>query len=112
MPKPSEVLIWINDDGSARELSEPDKKYVDTEFSPWTRLSAISRAHSSRWASKADQVAKLRPAMAFFLTYPTPRSSFPFVRARYGAQARGRKPQCLAKARRRALNSISRVNRS
>jgi hypothetical protein len=35
MPKPSEVLIWINDDGSARELSEADKKYVDTEFSPF-----------------------------------------------------------------------------
>src|SRR5215472_12744857 len=35
MPKPSEVLIWIRDDGSARELSEADKKYVDTEFSPF-----------------------------------------------------------------------------
>jgi len=35
MPKPSELLIWINDDGSARELSEADKKYVDTEFSPF-----------------------------------------------------------------------------
>jgi hypothetical protein len=36
----------------------------------------------------------------------------PLVRARYGAQARGRKPQCLANACRRALNSTSRVSRS
>jgi len=34
MPNASEVLIYVNDDGSARELSEPEKKYVDTEFSP------------------------------------------------------------------------------
>lgn len=34
MPRPDEVLIWINDDGSASELGEADKKYVDTEFSP------------------------------------------------------------------------------
>jgi hypothetical protein len=35
MPKPSEILVWINDDGSARELTEADKKYVDTDFSPF-----------------------------------------------------------------------------
>jgi hypothetical protein len=34
MPNASEVLVYINDDGSARELSETEKKYVDTEFSP------------------------------------------------------------------------------
>jgi hypothetical protein len=34
MPNASEVLVYINDDGSARELTEADKKYVDTEFSP------------------------------------------------------------------------------
>jgi hypothetical protein len=33
-PYASEVLVYINDDGSARELSETEKKYVDTEFSP------------------------------------------------------------------------------
>jgi hypothetical protein len=34
MPNASEVLVYINDDGSARELSETEKKYVGTEFSP------------------------------------------------------------------------------
>ncbi len=35
MSKPSEVLIWIDADGSARELTEAEKEYVDTEFSPF-----------------------------------------------------------------------------
>jgi hypothetical protein len=34
MPNASEVLVYINEDGSIRELTETDKKYVDTEFSP------------------------------------------------------------------------------
>jgi len=34
IPSASEVLVYINDDGSARELSETEKKYVGTEFSP------------------------------------------------------------------------------
>jgi hypothetical protein len=35
MPNASEVLVYINEDGSVRELTEADKKYVDTEFSPF-----------------------------------------------------------------------------
>ena len=35
MPKPSEVLVYIDADGSARELSEAEKNYVDAEFSPF-----------------------------------------------------------------------------
>ena len=35
MSKPSETLVWINVDGSARELTDAEKKYVDTEFSPF-----------------------------------------------------------------------------
>jgi hypothetical protein len=35
MPKPSEALIWIDVDGSARELTDAEKSYVDTEFSPF-----------------------------------------------------------------------------
>jgi hypothetical protein len=31
-PKPSEVLVLIEYDGSAYELTEKDKTYVDTEF--------------------------------------------------------------------------------
>jgi hypothetical protein len=33
--KPSEVLIWINEDGSARELTEAERTYVDTDYSPF-----------------------------------------------------------------------------
>jgi hypothetical protein len=31
----SEALIWIEADGSARELNDTEKKYVDTAFSPF-----------------------------------------------------------------------------
>ncbi|HKX06691.1 MAG TPA: hypothetical protein VJN67_00790 [Stellaceae bacterium] len=34
-PKPSEVLIYIEADGSARELSDAEKTYVDTDFLPF-----------------------------------------------------------------------------
>jgi hypothetical protein len=30
----NEVLVWIDADGSARELTEAQKKYVETEFLP------------------------------------------------------------------------------
>ena len=55
---------------------------------------------------------KAAPGDGVLLDIPDAALVLPFVRARYGAQARGRKPQCLAKARSRALNSISWVNRS
>jgi hypothetical protein len=29
------MLVWIDVDGSARELTDADKKYVDTEFAPF-----------------------------------------------------------------------------
>ena len=35
VPKPSEVLVRIDGDGSAWELTDAEKKYVDTEFSPF-----------------------------------------------------------------------------
>ena len=44
-PKPSEVLIWINADGSARELTEADKQYVDTEFSPFDGARPYIKSH-------------------------------------------------------------------
>ena len=34
MRNAGEVLVYVNEDGSVRELTEADKKYVDTEFSP------------------------------------------------------------------------------
>jgi hypothetical protein len=35
MPNASEVLVHINVDGTARELTEAEKKHVGTEFSPF-----------------------------------------------------------------------------
>jgi hypothetical protein len=35
MPNASQVLIHIENDGSARGLTEAEKSYVDTEFSPF-----------------------------------------------------------------------------
>jgi len=33
--RPSEALVWIDEDGGARELTESEKTYVDTTFSPF-----------------------------------------------------------------------------
>jgi hypothetical protein len=33
-PKPSDVLVFIEYDGTAYELTDEDKTYVDTEFLP------------------------------------------------------------------------------
>lgn len=43
--KPSEVLIWINGDGSARELSEADRTYVDTAYSPFDGARPYIKSH-------------------------------------------------------------------
>ena len=48
MPSASRVLIYINDDGSARELTEADKKYVDTEFSPFDGARPYIKSHYSQ----------------------------------------------------------------
>ena len=41
MSKPSEVLVYMNNDGSARELTDAEKKYVDTEFAPFDGRKAL-----------------------------------------------------------------------
>jgi hypothetical protein len=33
-PNAGDALVYVNEDGSVRELTEAEKKYVDTEFSP------------------------------------------------------------------------------
>ena len=48
MPNASGVLVYINDDGSARELTETDKKYVDTEFSPLDGARPYIKSHYSQ----------------------------------------------------------------
>jgi hypothetical protein len=45
MAKPSEVLVWINADGSARELTDAEKKYVDAEFSPFDGARPYIKSH-------------------------------------------------------------------
>ena len=35
VPKPSEVLVRISDDGSVWDLTDAEKEYVDREFSPF-----------------------------------------------------------------------------
>src|SRR5689334_2156590 len=48
MPNPSEELVHINDDGSARELTETEKKYVDTKFSPFDGARPYIKSHYSQ----------------------------------------------------------------
>jgi len=48
MPNASRVLVYINNDGSARELTEMDKKYVDTEFSPFDGARPYIKSHYSQ----------------------------------------------------------------
>jgi hypothetical protein len=48
MPNPSEGLVYINEDGSVRELTEADKKYVDTEFSPFDGARPYIKLHYSQ----------------------------------------------------------------
>jgi hypothetical protein len=45
MSKPSEMLVWINADGSARELTGAEKRYVDTEFSPFDGARPFIKPH-------------------------------------------------------------------
>jgi hypothetical protein len=47
MPNASGVLVYINDDGSARALTEADKRYVDTEFSPLDGARPYIKSHYS-----------------------------------------------------------------
>jgi hypothetical protein len=48
VPNASRALVYINDDGSARELTETDKKYVDTEFSPLDGARPYIKSHYSQ----------------------------------------------------------------
>ena len=43
--KPREMLVWINVDGSARELTDAEKNYVDTEFSPFDGARPYIKSH-------------------------------------------------------------------
>lgn len=45
MSKPGEVLVYINNDGSARELTDAEKKYVDTEFAPFDGARPYIKSH-------------------------------------------------------------------
>jgi len=59
---------------------------------PWMRRSATSALQRSSQLLSSSHEEKRRPASALRLTYFTPLSTLPLVRARYGWQARGVKP--------------------
>ena len=44
-PKPSEMLIWINVDGTARQLTGAEKTYVDAPFSPFDGARPYVKSH-------------------------------------------------------------------
>ena len=48
MPNASGLLVYVNDDGSVRELTETDKKYVDTEFLPLDGARPYIKSHYSQ----------------------------------------------------------------
>jgi hypothetical protein len=54
MPNASEVLVYISDDGSARELTEADKKYIDTEFSPLDGARPYIKSHYSQRTASGE----------------------------------------------------------
>jgi hypothetical protein len=44
----SEALVYVNSDGSVRELTEADKKYVETEYSPLDGARPYIKSHYSQ----------------------------------------------------------------
>lgn len=46
--KPSQALIWIEANGSARELTEAEKAHVDAEFSPFDGARPYIKSHYER----------------------------------------------------------------
>jgi hypothetical protein len=61
MPNASEVLVYINDDGSIRELTEADKKYVDTEFSPFDGARPYIKSHYSQRTALGREIRGYLP---------------------------------------------------
>jgi hypothetical protein len=48
MPNAGDALVYVNEDGSVRELTEADKKYVETEFSPLDGARPYVKSHYSQ----------------------------------------------------------------
>ena len=48
MQNAGERLVYINEDGSARELTAEERKYVDTEFSPFDGARPYIKSHYSQ----------------------------------------------------------------
>jgi hypothetical protein len=48
MPNASRQLVYISNDGSARELTETEKQYVDSEFSPFDGARPYIKSHYSQ----------------------------------------------------------------
>src|SRR5690349_11200668 len=51
---PSEGLVWINSDGTARELTDAERRYVDTDFLPFDGASPYIKSHYSQRTKLGD----------------------------------------------------------
>ena len=51
---PSEALIWVNSDGTARELTDAEKRYVDADFSPFDGARPYIKSHYSQRTKLGD----------------------------------------------------------
>ena len=47
MPNAGEELLYVNEDGSVRELTDAEKTYVETEFSPLDGARPYIKSHYS-----------------------------------------------------------------
>jgi hypothetical protein len=79
MPKPSEVLVFIDDGGSARELTDAEKTYVDADFSPFdgARPYIKSRYHHRNALGEIRGFLPRKQLPAGTAVHPAPASSPP-----------------------------------
>lgn len=45
MPNAGDALVYVNEDGSVRELTDAEKTYVETEFSPLDGARPYIKSH-------------------------------------------------------------------
>jgi hypothetical protein len=45
MPNAGDALVYVNEDGSVRKLTDGEKRYVETEFSPFDGARPFIKSH-------------------------------------------------------------------
>ena len=73
---------WLLHNKILRAMTEREDTYVLRGKIQMDDAYLGGERPGGRWASNSAQLLNSRPAMAFHLTYATPRSSLPFVLAR------------------------------